>query len=234
MGGYALAAVGTAQAQPPAALPWPARLQMDFDVTGQARGLPYRASSRLAWQSQDGRYEAQLEMRARFVGSRNQTSTGRWQDEQLMPERYVDQARVERRFQLDWARQRFEFWREGQLVREGPLDRGTQDRLSVFFALAWQAQRRLSTPTADAGDPWQVRVINQEGAEIWSFADRGAERLDTPAGTLDTRQLDRLPGDHNNTGMTLWLSRSHGWLPARIRLTDPNGDVVDQRLRLAS
>lgn len=214
--------------------PWPARLQLDFDVSGQARGLPYRATSRLAWQSEAGRYEAQLEMRARFVGARTQTSRGRWRESQLIPEQYVDQARTERRYELDWTQQRFQFWRDGQLVREGALEAGTQDRLSVFFALALQARRRLAERPAATRDPWTVQVINQQGADLWSFTDRGPQRLETPAGSFDTRQLERQPGPYDDTAMTLWLSQQHAWLPARIRLEDPNGDVVDQRLRQAS
>jgi hypothetical protein len=235
LGSWSAASVGTALASPPAALPWPTRLQLDFDVVGQTRGLTYRATSRLAWFNDAQRYQAQLEMRVRLIGSRTQTSTGLWRDGQLMPERHIDQARTERRYELDWTQQRFQFWRKGQLVREGPLEAGTQDRLSVFFALALQARQRLGKGSADPHDPWSVPVINQQGAQTWSFADRGPQRLETPAGTFDTRQLERLPGPHNDdTGITLWLSRSHEWLPARIRLADPNGDVVDQHLRLAS
>lgn len=224
----------TSFASAPATLPWPNRLQLDFDVSGQARGLPYRATSRLTWQLDADRYEAQLDMQARFVGTRTQTSKGLWRNGLLMPEQHVDQARTERRYELDWAQRRFEFWREGQRIREGTLETGTQDRLSVFFALALQAWGRLSSGSAHLSDPWAVQVLNQQGAEAWSFAERGPEQLTTPAGTWETRQLERLPGPHNDTRMTLWLSRSHGWLPARIRLADPNGDVVDQHLRSVS
>ena len=212
--------------------PWPSPLQLDYDVSGQARGIPYRASSRLRWQLSGNRYEAELDMRARLVGGRTQTSSGLWTSDGLRPERYVDRARRERRYDLDWAQQRFRFLREGEVMHEGPLQSGIQDRLSVFFALALQARQRPLPGRSTA--PWQVLVINQQGPETWSFADQGAARIDTPAGSRQTRQLERLPGEHNDTQMTLWLDQTLGWLPARMLLQDANGDVVDQRLRLAS
>lgn len=212
--------------------PWPSPLQLDYDVSGQARGIPYRASSRLRWQLSGTRYEAELDMRARLVGGRTQTSSGLWTADGLRPERYVDRARRERRYDLDWTQQRFRFSREGEVMHEGPLQAGVQDRLSVFFALAWQARHRPLPGRSTA--PWEVRVINQQGPETWSFADHGAASINTPAGSRQTRQLTRLPGKHNDTEMTLWLDEALGWLPARMLLQDDNGDVVDQRLRLAS
>lgn len=213
-------------------IPWPSPLQLDYDVSGQARGISYRATSRMRWQLSGNRYKAGLEMRARLAGERTQTSSGLWTGEGLRPERYVDQARRERRYDLDWAQQRFRFSREGLLVHEGPLQAGVQDRLSVFFALALQA-RPQPLPGRSAA-PWQVMVISQQGPQTWSFTDHGAARIDTPAGSRQTRQLQRLPGEHNDTQMTLWLDETLGWLPARMLLQDTNGDVVDQRLRLAS
>jgi len=212
--------------------PWPSPLQLDYDVSGQARGIPYRATSRLRWQLSGNRYEAELYMHVRLLGGRTQTSSGLWTGDGLRPERYVDQARRERRYDLDWAQQRFRFSREGQLVHEGALHASVQDRLSVFFALALQAGQRPLP--ARSTTPWQVWVINQRGPESWSYTDHGAVRTETPAGSRQTRQLERLPGEHNDTQMTLWLDEALGWLPARILLQDPNGDVADQRLRLAS
>ncbi|MDV7395752.1 hypothetical protein RZS08_30460, partial [Arthrospira platensis SPKY1] len=37
--------------------PWPPTLTLEYDVSGQARGLPYRASGQLTWRGQTERYE---------------------------------------------------------------------------------------------------------------------------------------------------------------------------------
>ena len=50
---------------------------LPYTVRGEIRGIPYRASARLAWQRDGDRYEATLEVRALLMGSRTQTSVGR-------------------------------------------------------------------------------------------------------------------------------------------------------------
>lgn len=208
--------------------PWPQTLVLEYDVSGQARGLPYRASSQLTWNGQADRYEAQLDMRIRLLGRRTQRSSGRWSLAGMQPALFIDQARRERRFEIDGLRQQFRLFREGELVREGPLAPGSQDHLTLFFELALRAHRQAGRFTPE---PWVVPVMGHHGAEPWTFVWKGAERLDIPAGHLPTQRLERQPREPEDTHMSLWLHEALGWLPVRILLQDPNGDVVDQRLR---
>jgi hypothetical protein len=80
-----------------------------YDVTGQAKGLNYRASADIRWQHADGRYVAEYTVRAFLVGSRSQRSEGRLTERGLQPERFTDKSRSERaaHFEPEQGRIRF-------------------------------------------------------------------------------------------------------------------------------
>ena len=210
-------------------LPWPAAMTLKYEVSGRARGLPYRAASVLHWEPNGAAYTASLDMRAPLVGTRTQRSEGRLSRDGLRPERYIDQARRERRYELAWAEQRFRYLRDGQFMHDGPLVAGTQDRLSLFFQLGlWarsQAQEAMGSATA------VVPVLGQGGTEPWRFRLAAQEAVDTPAGSLPALRLERERADPGDTQITLWLAPAVHHLPARLVLEDDEGHRVDQRLR---
>ncbi|MDV7393502.1 DUF3108 domain-containing protein, partial [Arthrospira platensis SPKY1] len=138
---------------------------------------------------------------------RTQRSSGRWSLEGMQPERFIDQARRERRFEIDATRQQFRLFRDGEPVSEGPLAPGSQDRLALFFELALRAHRQGGRFTTE---PWTVPVMGHQGAEPWRFVWTGAERLETPAGLLLTQRLKREPRDPEDTRMSLWLHEALG------------------------
>lgn len=207
---------------------WPPSTVLEYEVSGRARGLPYRAGSRLHWQMSATAYSASLEMRAPMVGTRTQRSEGRLDRDGLRPDRFIDQARRERRYELAWPEQRFRYLRDGQPMHEGPLVAGTQDRLSLFFQLGrWagtQAREAVGSATV------VVPVLGQGGAEPWRFRLAAQEAVDTPAGTLTALRLERERSDPGDTLITLWLAASLHHLPARLLLEDDDGQRVDQRL----
>jgi hypothetical protein len=211
-----------------AALPWSRAWVLDYEVSGRARGVPYRASSQLRWEARDSAYTAVLEMRAPLVGTRTQRSEGRIDDRgTLRPDRFTDQARREHRYELEWARQRYRYVREGEPLREGALPAGTQDRLSLFFQLGgWAAAQ---APRGEASV--ELPVLGRGGAEPWAFRLTGREAVDTPAGALDAWRLERQIRAPDDTAITLWLAPALQYLPARLLLEDDEGHRVDQRLR---
>lgn len=222
---------GTGAAQDAPAWAREGRVQLDYDVAAQARGLPLRASSRLQWRRSAGTYEAELDLRAALLGTRTQRSSGLWDAQGLRPQTFSDQARRLRRYELDWNTQRYRFFREASMVHEGALRPGTQDRLSLFFAIAaWAHQQSTWTLSTALTLP----VLAQTATEDWRFDWAATETLDTPAGRMLTQRLERVPRDAGDTRMTLWLAPTAGLLPARILLQESNGDQVDQRLRSAA
>ena len=57
------------------------------------------------------------------------------------------------------------------------------------------------------------------------------EKLQMPGGDISAVRLWRDPnGEHDAKG-EIWLAPDVGYLPVRIRLTQPNGDFVDQQWR---
>ncbi len=207
--------------QPPVSGVW------DYDVTGQAKGLHYRASAHMAWQQDGDRYDARLELRILFLGGRTQHSQGRLGPNGLVPARFSDKARHERLLTFDWA--------QGQLLspsRAVPLMAGTQDRLSLFLQLGWTLARLAAPPPL--GQSWTLPVASAgaSGGSIapWTFTFAGAERLALPAGTLDTWKLSHQRPPPDGQRVELWFSPALHHLPVRIRIVLDNGDEVDQQL----
>ena len=207
----------------PAQAPVPIRL--GYELAGQVKGLRYSADAVLDWR-QDGRnYQAQMEVRAFLIGSRNQTSTGQLGPRGLQPERFVDRARRERITEFD---------QDAGLVRTEAGDHGlampggTQDRLSVFIQLAIELSALPQPP--GPGDSWTLPVAASREIERWTFDWRGTEELELPSGRLLTWHLERQPLQAGETRVEIWLAPELGFMPARLRLQQENGDSMDQRL----
>ena len=52
-----------------------------------------------------------------------------------------------------------------------------------------------------------------------------------PIGSLPTLKLSRMPLLTHDQTVEIWLSPSHGYLPAKVRIAQSNGDVLEQLLR---
>jgi hypothetical protein len=208
----------------PAKVPGAARMQ--FDVLGKIKGFGYTVSGELNWQ-QDGRqYQARFEIGMPLLGSRVQTSQGQLGAGGLMPTRFGDKVRSE---------QAAHFEREKGLVSfsantpSAPLEPGAQDRLSLFFQLASLlagAPERYAT-----GTQITLQTVSAREAEPWTFRVDAAETLQLPLGPVSAIRLTRLPRQPYDQQVDLWFAPSLGYLPVRLRVTHPNGDVADQVLR---
>lgn len=203
----------------------PVPIRLGYELAGQVKGLRYSADAVLDWR-QDGRnYQAQMEVRAFLIGSRSQTSTGQLGPGGLQPERFVDRARRERITEFD---------QDAGLVRTEAGDHGlampggTQDRLSVFIQLAIELSTLPQPP--GPGDSWTLPVAASREIERWTFDWRGTEELELPSGRLLTWHLERQPLQAGETRVEIWLAPELGFMPARLRLQQENGDSMDQRL----
>ncbi len=205
---------------------WPERLALDYDVSARISGMPVRASGHLQWLLRSGQYEASLAMRLPLVGARTQRSRGRLLPDGLQPTEFSDQTRRTRRFELDWTALRYRHQRDSEAVRVGPLQTGTQDRLSLFFELA----RRLRQQTPVPDTVWSVPVLSPSGVQPWLLRLRALEPIETPAGTLAAWRLERHDTQPDDSRLSLWLAEAVHYLPVRILLQEPDGDWADQRL----
>ena len=66
--------------------------------------------------------------------------------------------------------------------------------------------------------------------ESWAFDYLGSEELSLPAGLITAWRFERQSHGPGETAVELWLAPELGLLPVRLRLSQDNGDSVDQRL----
>ncbi|MFN7445007.1 MAG: DUF3108 domain-containing protein [Curvibacter sp.] len=205
----------------------PGSLRLKYDILGEARGVTYHADGELLW-THDGRdYEARLEVKAFLLGSRVQTSRGLITPEGLEPLRFADRARRERSVELDhgggWAR-----FSEGAAA--APLRAGAQDPLSIFIQLA---SLLASDPDRyRPGSELELQTVGLRDAKLWRFIVEGPQTLNLPIGEVVAQKLTRqvAPGQ-DELRVEVWFAPYFGWLPARLRLSQPNGDYIDQQWR---
>ena len=204
--------------------PEPALLK--YAVQGLVKQLSYYAWGELLWQPDASHYEARLEIGAFLLGSRTQTSSGAIGAEGLMPERFVDSGRNAAPVLFQRNKNVLHFNANGT---DMPLLKGTQDRLSVVLQLS----------TLLAGDPERyppgtmlsIPTVSQQDVEVWSLLVEKEESLSLPYGTVLALKLSRAPRDPTDQRIELWFAPSLNYLPVRLRLTNADGDQVDQQLK---
>ena len=213
-----------ASPSPAMAFAIPGSVRLRYAVTGQSRGQAWNLFGQLLWRHDGSQYEARLEYSAPLLPSRSQQSTGRITAEGLAPQRFSDRSRSEQatHFERD----------SGTLVFSNnapsqPLLPGAQDRLSVFLQLA--AMLAADPAKFPAGTSITLHTAGTRDAQPWLFTVEGDEALDLPGGKVATRKLTRVPRGEYDIRVELWLGTSMDYVPVRIRLTQANGDFVDQQ-----
>ncbi|RYX92288.1 MAG: DUF3108 domain-containing protein [Comamonadaceae bacterium] len=210
----------------PVAFSIPGSIKLNYNVTGEAKKQAWNARSELVWRHDGTAYDARMEVSAFLVGARTQTSAGRITAEGLAPSRFSDKSRQEVAAHFDRERGRVVF---SANTPEATLLAGAQDRLSVFLQLgAMIAGEPSKYPQ---GAAISIQTIGPREAESWVFTVDGEDKLNLPGGELRALKLTRSPRRDFDLKAEVWLAPAMGYLPARLRLTQQNGDFVDQQLR---
>jgi hypothetical protein len=163
-----------------------------------------------------------------YSGVLLQTSVGRVGDKGLLPERYSEKRgkRPERVIQFDHRR--------GKMIGLGTppevdLVPGTQDRLSVFYQVGLLA--RGNPDMLQRGRRFTMPLASMKEVDKASFLVAGEESVTTGRGRLDTVRLTvRNEADPDDPTIDVWLAPSLSLLPARIRVSEDDGKVIDQVL----
>ena len=200
-------------------LPAPVRLK----YLVQANKFPYRLGAELLWQQTDEQYTARLEIGA-FGQARVQTSRGQITAQGLAPLRFSDKYRSEVATHFNRAQGKVTF---SANTPDAPLLAGAQDRLSVLVQLA--ALLASAPEDYPQATTISIQVIGPRDADIWLFTVGAPETLPFPGGEQATIKLVRNPREAFDQTVELWLAPALGYLPARIRITEANGDFVDQQ-----
>ncbi len=219
-----LAAVPSAAA----ALTIPGSVRLRYTMTGRSKGMDYSASAELDWLQDGQTYDAKMVVSALFLGSRTMTSHGRITDDGLAPTRFSDKSRGERAAHFESDKGKISF---SANTPDAPWLPGAQDRVSVFLQLGSML----------AGDPAKYRVgstvslytAGPRDADTWTFTVEAEEKLNLPAGEMSTVKLTRKPQRDYDQTIEVWFAPSLAYLPVRNRITQQNGDLIDQQLRVA-
>jgi hypothetical protein len=150
------------------------------------------------------------------------TSQGRLTAAGLQPLRFEGRRRASDDPQVsadfDWSAGRLVLSRDGN-IRTLPLDRGTQDRLSIMYHFMF----------APIGSARRVEFAMTNGRKLdhYRYAVAGEPVIETPLGRLKTIHLvkERDPGD---TAAEIWLSPEHGRLAVRLVIVERNGVRFEQ------
>ena len=214
---------------PASAFKAPDSALLKYQVQGKAKGFDYWASAELLWTQNGTDYEARLEVSAFLLGSRVQVSKGQLGAEGLMPIRFGDKTRSElaAHFQRDKGIISF-----SANSPDAPLLKGAQDRLSVVLQIS---SLLAADPTRyPLGTMLSFQTVSQREAEIWHFLVEKEETLQLPFGEARTVKLNRKPRRDFDQQIELWFAPDLGYLPVRLRITNANGDIVDQLLNKVS
>lgn len=199
--------------------------QLVYQVSGHARGIPYSASATLDWQQDGSRYAAQWNFAGPLGLTRQQTSAGAITPHGLAPERFGERSRSERAAHFERGRGRIVF---SSNTPEAELAAGAQDRLSVTLQLG--ALIAAAPARYPPGTHIVLQVAGARDASAWTFQVLGDETLQLAGQPMPCVKLERPPDEPYGQRIELWLARERHFLPVRLRITQGNGDVADQRL----
>ena len=210
---------------PVTAMALPASARLAYKMSGSAKGMTYHANAELAWQNSGSSYNARLNVSALFLGSRSMSSSGQVDAEGLAPTRFSDKFRSEVAAHFEPDKGLISFSANTPSV---PWLKGAQDRTSVFFQLAGMlAGNPASFPV---GSSISLYTVGPRDADTWTFLVEAEEQLQLPFGALATLKLTRQPRREFDQKVEVWYAPALGYLPVRNKISQPNGDFIDQQL----
>ena len=215
------------QAAPPEPTPrftFPAPVQLNYDVFGETDGQKNVVGATIVWKHDDAHYDSSLLITKFGFRLRQWTSKGALTATGLTPVRFGDKG-----FRSSEVAAHF-VWDEHKVIfsantPESALTPGAQDQLSVFMQLAslWAGD-----PTRyAAGSAISIQSIGPRQSEMWTFVVSPDETITVPGGTLQAIKLTRDASGDYSTKAEVWLTPQLAYLPARIRLSEANGNVLD-------
>ena len=82
-----------------------------------------------------------------------------------------------------------------------------------------------------AGSNITFLTIGPRDADTWTFVIEAEEPQSLMGAPMPTLKLTRKPRKEFDQKVEIWYAPSLGYLPVRSRISQPNGDFVDQQLR---
>ncbi|MGJ7615615.1 MULTISPECIES: DUF3108 domain-containing protein [unclassified Variovorax] len=205
----------------------PGSVKLSFAATGQRGASPMRGVfGTLEWLQDGSTYDARLTLKLLFATILSQHSTGRIGPSGIEPERYSESRKGEVAAHFVRDQEQILFSNNAPSV---PLLPGAQDRLSVVMQLGGLLAGNPGR--YPGGSQISVQTAGTREAGTWVFNIESEEKVTVQAGEYTVRKLTRSPRRDFDVKLEVWLAPSLGYLPVRIKQTQPNGDFADMELR---
>ncbi len=197
----------------------------------EAMGLSATAH-RVQTRSEDGLYTLEnslsLTLLGATVGTVTETSAFRWQQDQVIPERYrysqTGLSAREETVDFDWQAMSARSSRDGDSWTL-PLSSGVQDKLSYSQNIGNDIDTRGLTQMRYA-------IVDTDEIEEQVYDLVGEETLQTPAGALRTVKIERVRAGNSSRRTTVWLARDWHYLLVQLEQVSGSGNLT--RLTLES
>ena len=210
---------------PVTAIKLPDSVLLQYKMVGTAKGLNYQANAELGWTNTGKQYDAFMKVSALFLGARIMTSAGQITPTGLAPTRFADKFRSEQAAHFEADKGKITF---SANTPDAPWIEGAQDRVSVFVQLGGMlaAQPDSFAP----GSEITLYTIGPRDADTWTFVVESEETLQLTGQDMATLKLIRKPRREFDQKVEIWYAPALGYLPVRNRITQQNGDFIDQQL----
>ena len=204
-----------------------ASVRMNFELVAQRGVQPWKGVfGEMLWLQDGNEYNARLALKVMWKTIRSQTSVGHIGAAGIAPDRFSETRKTEVASHLVRGEDKIVFSNNAPTV---PLLPGAQDRLSVVMQLG--ALLAGDAARYPEGSRISIQTVGPREAGVWTFVVEGMERISVPSGEYEVRRLSRTPRNEHDYKLELWLAPELGWLPARMRQTQQDGDIIDLQLR---
>ena len=207
-------------------------LEMDFDIRRNGdKGTA--GNTHISYtQEDDGSYVLKSLSEARgfaalFFSGLVQTSAGVVTNKGLKPAtftyQYGDNVDKSRHATFDWQTAKITLQNKSG-TDTVDLPAGTQDMLSFMY------QFRFVPPLNEMS----LSVTNGRKVRVYEYGFEGEDTVQTKLGALRSLHISR-HGDEGEQKAELWLAIDYQFLPVKIRITEKDGNVIEQIVtRIAS
>ena len=207
----------------------PPEAKLDYAIRASIKGLILEGTGFINWEKNNGKYKLLSEIRTALTGTLlSEKSVGSQDQSGLSPESFFS-----KRFRKDGLTTQFD-QKTHKLIFSGnaaPLNLhgGEQDRLSVIWQLLSAARSAPEKFIPNAR--FTFFVAGTHDAEPWIFEVKQTQRIHTGLGDFDTLQIMRIPEQNSNASrMEIWLAPALEWFPVKLRISENNGDYVEQSI----
>lgn len=205
----------------------PQRMSLVYDLyrngqkLGQVADTLTRSGSRYILTSET---RAKGALQVLWPGTIRLESTGTVMRQGLRPEKF-EHARSDAPHKLatarlDWKQRAIAYRYNGESRQVNGLRPGAQDQLSQIYQF-------MFAPRVAAD--YRLQVVSGRDINEYRYARKAGETIETPLGTLSTRQYQRITQNPDEKAVSIWVAPARRNLPVRVRVSE-DGVTLEQRL----